>query len=119
MYVRIDEARKYCCIAEVMKFVAIGYLIRRNDSPDPLSFDKDSARANSFGSHHAASDERLQLQNVSSSVAISCGENSILRNSASGLYSLLSQAAAKESMSTDFAGSRVAGAGDPLTIAHR
>jgi hypothetical protein len=37
MHVGIDETGKDGCIAEVMNFIAIRYLIRSNDSLDPLS----------------------------------------------------------------------------------
>jgi hypothetical protein len=111
--VGIDKAGKNSRIAEVMNFVVIRYLIRSNDILNSLALYKDGARANSFGRDHAARDESLQLQNVSSSgFAIPCDENSILRNSASSLYSLLSEAAAKESMSTDL---RVRGLLAPAT----
>jgi hypothetical protein len=69
---------------------------------DPLSFDEDGRSADSVGSDHAPGDEGLQIQNVSSlGIVQQHDQTCILRNSESGLYSLLSEAAAKESMSTD------------------
>jgi len=69
---------------------------------DPLSFYEDGRSADSVGSDHAPRDEGLQIQSVSSLRPLQQHHQiSILRNYASGLYSLLSEAAAKESMSTD------------------
>ncbi len=66
MHMRIDQSGKNGRIAEVMKFVAIRYLIRRYDGLDPLPVDEDRAGEDCFRSDYAASDEGLQTQNVSS-----------------------------------------------------
>ncbi len=118
MHVRIDEPGKNRRVAEVMDFVTVGrHLIGRNDGLDPLAFHKDGRRADSFGSDHAASEEGLQTQDVSSledclrgrayrgrstfAMHAAAGiENNILRNSESRLI-LASQRSGCERVHVD------------------
>jgi len=63
----IDKSRENGRSTEIMDLVTLGrYLIRGDNSLDLLSFNQYGGLADSVRSDHAASDEGLQTQNVSS-----------------------------------------------------
>ncbi len=67
MHVGIDEPRKNGRSTKIMDLVPLaGYLIRRDNSLDLLSFNQYGGRADSIRSDYPPSDEGLQTQNVSS-----------------------------------------------------
>jgi hypothetical protein len=116
MYVGINEPWKNRRIADVMDFVTGSrQLIEGNDCLDALFFHEDGARTDPFESNHSTGQEGLQTQDVGSSeFALADLHAKALRfpiRSQTGkafyeilsrsIYSLLSEAAAKKSMSTD------------------
>jgi hypothetical protein len=96
-----------------MDLVPFGrYLIGRNNGLDPLAFHQYGSGPNSFRSDHSARDEGLQNQNVNSfnlrsayasplSPAIATVIKAFYEILSLGIYPLLSEAAARKSMSTD------------------
>src|ERR1700692_730530 len=64
MNMGIHKSRQDGGFAAVMDFLAVWYLIRRNDRLNLLSFHKDGRWADPFGSDHSSSDKGLQIQNV-------------------------------------------------------
>jgi hypothetical protein len=66
MNVGIHQPRQDGSFTEIMNFIAIWYLIGRNDRLNLLSLHKDGRRPDPLGSDHSLSDKGLQIQSVGS-----------------------------------------------------